>query len=389
MRLPKPKSAPGILLYTITAAAALLLARILWVLIGQNVETVSAEKGYDKLLSRHWTEIMDWLGQNGFWLSLATAAFLGGTVALWAYIALQAKDASPPSPEPGSLLPEEPAKSVHEKYNIQIAMGRSAKSAGFALGEGSAKAAELALPGITSTLLSIKKHYGLPIPALDAVRARENVEAAAKYLIEIAPLLNGGHIDEAREKAAQLVSPPPAPIYKPVTPAPTPAQREEFNYPYRKAVLQAEFPPGSRSGDGKGRIIGASYPIRVRNEHSALLRNCCAFLVALTEGSHRREIGSPLTVARDRQTKELTGQFDVAPSSPKQWTFVIRDMLDQVSKPPFLLRVVSGDIPLKGNERYILELELRSAYPHPTKLGVQLDTAEEGIVRVTLLDQSV
>lgn len=89
MRIPKPKSAPGIFLYSLTAVSTLLLGRIVWVIIGQNVETVSAERGYDKLLSRHWTEIMAWLAANGFWLSITTAAFVGATLALWAYIVLQ------------------------------------------------------------------------------------------------------------------------------------------------------------------------------------------------------------------------------------------------------------------------------------------------------------
>jgi hypothetical protein len=89
MRLPKPKSAPGILLYFISAAAFILVVRIAWVLVGQNVETVSAQKGYDKLLSRHWTAIMNWLAVNGFWLSLTTTAFLGAALALWAFVVLQ------------------------------------------------------------------------------------------------------------------------------------------------------------------------------------------------------------------------------------------------------------------------------------------------------------
>lgn len=62
---------------------------MVWVLVSQNVESLSSEKGYDKLLSRHWSDIMDWFATNGFWLSLTTALFLGAALALWANVALQ------------------------------------------------------------------------------------------------------------------------------------------------------------------------------------------------------------------------------------------------------------------------------------------------------------
>src|SRR5690606_17270560 len=37
----------------------------------------------------HWSEILDWLAVNGFWLSLATAGTIGAAVALWVYVILQ------------------------------------------------------------------------------------------------------------------------------------------------------------------------------------------------------------------------------------------------------------------------------------------------------------
>lgn len=89
MQLPKPKSLPGLLLYGLTFVCVVLFLRISWVVVGQNIETVSADKGYDKLLSKHWAEIMAWLGENGFWLSLTFSFFLGATIALWVNLILQ------------------------------------------------------------------------------------------------------------------------------------------------------------------------------------------------------------------------------------------------------------------------------------------------------------
>lgn len=89
MRIPKPKSAPGLFLWFVTALAMALVGRIAWVLVGQNIENVSTERGYDKLLSRHLSEILGWLAVNGFWLSLTAAAVIGGAIALWVNVLLQ------------------------------------------------------------------------------------------------------------------------------------------------------------------------------------------------------------------------------------------------------------------------------------------------------------
>lgn len=90
MRLPKPQSAPGLLIWAITIAFGIVAGNVLYVLIGQNIENVSAEKGFDTLLSRHWPDIMAWWAENGFWLALTFAFFFGATLALWINVGLQA-----------------------------------------------------------------------------------------------------------------------------------------------------------------------------------------------------------------------------------------------------------------------------------------------------------
>lgn len=103
MRIPKPKSAPGIFLWAITVAALALFFRIAWVVVGQSIEGVSTARGYDKLLSRHISDILGWLAVNGFWLSLVAASVIGGAIALWINVFLQSRSdgalVSVPDPE--------------------------------------------------------------------------------------------------------------------------------------------------------------------------------------------------------------------------------------------------------------------------------------------------
>lgn len=379
MRLPKPKSGPGLLLYGVSLVALGLVGRVLWVLVGQNVETVSAEKGYDKLLARHWGEIMNWLGHNSFWLSLVTAAFLGGTLALWAYIALQAKEAlvphavAPPPIEP-------PSK--YENVNVTAAIRQSTYNAGHAIGEGTAKAAELALPGIRSTLLSIKKHHEIPIPALEAPTARKNVEVASKYLVEIGPLLSAGHIAEAKEKAQELTGQSAAPRYVPVPPPPPP-DKDGFDYPYPKAVLQLEImhQRGQLSAQSDGIPYLVETSLTLLNKHKKTLRDCSILLREWTENGQRVEIGDLIKVGGETT-------FNVETNN-KHFRFITRDISDKASKPPFLLRLGTRTVPLLENCQYVMALELQSRYPHPTLVGLQVDVGTGLEIALTILDQVV
>ncbi|API59033.1 hypothetical protein BSL82_06670 [Tardibacter chloracetimidivorans] len=95
MQLPKPKSPPGIFLYLLSASAIAVALRVLWVLVGQNVETLSIEKGYDKLLSRHWSEVVAWMTENIFWLTVSSAGLVSGAVCCWVYAALVDHDRKP------------------------------------------------------------------------------------------------------------------------------------------------------------------------------------------------------------------------------------------------------------------------------------------------------
>lgn len=88
MQLPKPKSAPGIFLYGLAGLAGAFLVWLFGDLALQNAENLATDKGYDKLLSHHWSEIVAWLAVNQFWLSMAASFLLGGTVCAWAYAAL-------------------------------------------------------------------------------------------------------------------------------------------------------------------------------------------------------------------------------------------------------------------------------------------------------------
>ncbi|MDP3854067.1 hypothetical protein [Phenylobacterium sp.] len=88
MRFPKPKSAPGAFLYTLSAIVLALVARVLWLVVDQNVESLSSAKGLDKLLPRYWPIFLIWLGENAFWLVFLAAFALGGALSVWAYVVL-------------------------------------------------------------------------------------------------------------------------------------------------------------------------------------------------------------------------------------------------------------------------------------------------------------
>ena len=92
----------------------------------------------------------------------------------------------------------------HQALTAEMAM--TAHNVGHALGERNEHGIQLAVPGLRATLLSLSKAYDVAIPNFprDAKPVR-CLKAGARYLGEVGALLRLGHVDEARQCAAELV----------------------------------------------------------------------------------------------------------------------------------------------------------------------------------------
>ncbi len=133
---------------------------------------------------------------------LATAFSSGLVVGLWA-------DSLPGKKRRGSKPASEDAI-LEERGRLSRLMDSAIHSADAALKEGTAAAYRHALPGVESTLLTISRYFEIPTPALrsGALGPREGLKRGMDFLVQTAPLLNGGHLDEARLRARSLLAAP-------------------------------------------------------------------------------------------------------------------------------------------------------------------------------------
>jgi hypothetical protein len=277
------------------------------------------------------------------------------------------------------------------QQRLVAAIGNAAYSAGMAMGDRSRQAAEDALPGIRSTLLSLKKHYGIQIPPFDLPSPRANIEVAKRYLIEVGTLLSDGHIEEAKEKAAQLVSEskPQMALDEPSVSSSIASSNVAVKgpqYEYPKAVLQIKKPDIMRSSK-EGEITRVEGFLILRNECYTGLEQCQVLIVSM----ERDGIETTVMKALESGNTLITGptSFTLGRSDEKRVRLVSRDLLDRVSRPPFLLATFPDRIPLTENTHYRLKVELRSEYEHPTRASVEILTGAHSALEIVLRDQSV
>lgn len=84
MKLPKPKSLPGLFLYGIVLIALLMVVRLLWAVFDLNFEKLATEQGWDSLLANNASTLGRWFMDNLFWLSLSTASVVSFALGAWA-----------------------------------------------------------------------------------------------------------------------------------------------------------------------------------------------------------------------------------------------------------------------------------------------------------------
>ena len=168
-----------------------------------------------------------------------------------------------------------------------------------------------------------------------------------------------------------------------IMPPPNWDEDDGFNYPYPKAVLQAKM--GKEHGTAEARAGEEAHRLTivmaVENKHTKPLRDCSAIVTSLTLPNGKTvDIGLPLTGG---------DKFDIDTRRPKHLPLLMRDISDKVTPEPFLLRTAGPGTRLKEGAHYLAHLELRSAYPHPTKIVVQINTGRKLAARAAIISQGL
>lgn len=353
----------------------------LWV---YNYEAWLTVRGFDRLLVRHNGPFAEAL--NTLWQFLLSSEFrwmIGGALgALLAEGLWRWKNTS--SNDLGDGYQKVDQAAVHEKINTLIE--RAAFSAGSAMG-GSEDDARMALPPIKLAINILAEWHKLPKPSFANIKPKRALELGFNYVNDVGTPAQSGDIDGAKE-AAERLSATDAKTYSPIakpTPLPPVEKKPEFSYPYPKAVLQiaVKGEKGTRTAAAGRPPEKARWVFDIEKHHDADLRGCAAFVVGWTIEGHQIEINQNLKVGKAHT-------FDVLlKGCPRQAVLMARDISDQVSRPPFVMHLESGDVALSENTTYIVEIELRCAYPHPTVAHIQIDTGTGLDATIRLIDQAV
>jgi hypothetical protein len=222
-----------------------------------------------------------------------------------------------------------------------------------------------------------------PLPAAPDPSPRDTFNRAREQAIqnaERAAELMRGPLDmtpqEYIRRATGSVPPASPPSSEPL---------QEFDYPYRKAVLQAEVrvPVGTQEARAGHEPHKATWVMTLVNKHSKPLHDCSVILFALgREGEPLTEIEEPLRIGSE-------ATFTVDSKSPKNFPLLSRDISDTVTPAPFIMRTVSRQIPLADNTLYYAGLALHSRYPHPTIVFIMISTRTGLAARIELVRQWV
>jgi hypothetical protein len=161
--------------------------------------------------------------------------------------------------------------------------------------------------------------------------------------------------------------------------------KDEFPYPYPKAVLQFAI---KRAKGQKGMAAGADEPHEVKVmtsvvcKHSKPLIGCSAYVSHWIKDGKKEAINQFLSWGGK-------SKFDTHPHTAHNFYLVFRDISDQVTPEPFLMNFESGRKALADNSEYLLNLELRSAYPIPTIVSLLIKTGTGLDVECTIVKQEL
>lgn len=144
-----------------------------------------------------------------------------------------------------------------------------------------------------------------------------------------------------------------------------------FDYPYPKAVLQASIAQrnGTLEARQDGRRFKVTVAMQIKNAHHSDIVGWSAFVTTIHEGRHSHNVAKDLRIVKSKRTLPV-GEIANIP-------LVYRDLSDEISRPPFLLRLADRDMPLEENREYMVEILLKSANPQDTSVIVFLVTGKD------------
>ncbi|GGC24404.1 hypothetical protein GCM10011371_10060 [Novosphingobium marinum] len=163
---------------------------------------------------------------------------------------------------------------------------------------------------------------------------------------------------------------------------------DDLGYEYPKAILKPEIPKAR--GD-KGAISGQpahemSIILKVCTDHHDAVHDCSVFLDWMAINGRVQSVGEVMRAGKN-------GSFITLPQKGYRFTFLSRNISDNVTPEPFLLRLQNRRMPLAEHTTYLLGLELRSKYIWPTLATIELHTgkgldAEAKVIEVKLPEEA-
>lgn len=158
----------------------------------------------------------------------------------------------------------------------------------------------------------------------------------------------------------------------------------EFDYPTLKAILRIAIPhpTGVRIAEKGPAPHHTDVIAELTSIHDKPLKNCCIFVSSIEHEGAEISIGR--LVLRGGKS-----QFDVEPKALHNFCLVSREINDPITPDPFVLRMAGMDYTFRENSTYVARLELRSPYPYPTHVEVQIATGEGLDVECKILSQGL
>lgn len=386
---------------TVRLALTVLSAPLLVVLY-LNIEKLAEREGWDTLLADGVapasgpSPLLELLTTP---TAFAAATFvIGLAIGVWIDTLLVRRErliGPPVSPNPDKIA----------RINEHVA--EIFKTIGMAIGAEDRLHYDLAIAQCESFLLDLSRRNNIHIPELRADGTEAGTLRVLCYLNELLPVLQLDDDVEARARASRLVPKLNAKTadelrselgierVKPAVQPPVSSSLSSSNsradkphYEYPKAVLQVALPKVMRMAHPDGQLSGVEGALVIKNDCYMDLKQCEIMLVSVTYQGISQTVMRPVRAGR-KPGGEMDSKFTIKRQSSRPIRLIHRDLVDVVSKPPFLLALLPDRMPLQGIGSYRLLLELQSEYEHPTRVNLEINIGHGPELEIILQDQSV